>query len=108
MANTALYLLSVTHDYFVTKSTRLSIILIATYVHIIKNLKSSRTWSISYSGSISCEKFGGHTKHILLLGQTSILSNRTVTSIIYDCYIRGYYKSRSIHFFELDPVNRMA
>ena len=35
----------------------------------------------------------------------SILSNRTATSVISDCYIREYYKSG---LFELDPATRMT
>ena len=88
--------LSVTHKYFVTKSTSMPINNINSHLHI----KNSRTLLIGYSGFISCEWFGGHTKHKYLLpGQTSILSNKTITYIIYD-----YYKSG---FFELDPATCM-
>ena len=47
-------------------------------------------------------------KHFATIDQIyirSILSNRTVTSIISDCYIREYYKPG---LFELDPVTRMT
>ena len=37
----------------------------------------------------------------------SMLSNRTVNSVICDCYIREYYKRGSICIFELDPETHM-
>ena len=79
----------------------------------MKKLKSSRTWSIDYSGFISHEWFGGHTKHkylhtswtnidIVIVLLESILSNKTITSIIFMTAILQSIirKSRSIRIFK--------